>query len=193
MRQKKELNLLIILKSIALKCHLAPTMKRKAANALSTLNNPLIILSMSIISILIMVQLIVRIKMCLVKTTRQLLSIKKTLQRSRRSAPRPRPKRLQPIWPIYRNNAAFSIRERSRQHIIVFVFWISQMLQKLQSQKRGPARSPPPFLIFQTSLIFLIQITLILILFFRKAQISLIELPNPLRIVKASLQLLYIL
>ena len=52
---KKELNLLVILKPVALKYFLVPIMNEKVNNALSILNNPLVILNIFIINAHVMV------------------------------------------------------------------------------------------------------------------------------------------
>ncbi len=86
--------MLVILKPAVLKCYLISIIKKKAASVLLTLNSLSAILSAFIINVPIIVYLIVRIKTCLVKTTRWLLNVRRVPWRSRRSAPRPRLKRL---------------------------------------------------------------------------------------------------
>ncbi len=147
-------------------------------------------LSAFITSISITVQLIVRIKTCPVKTTRWLLNIRRAPQRSRRSAPRPRLKRLQPAWPVCGNSTTSFIREKSRQRVIVFVFQISQIPQKLKSQRHRTVRSLLLSLMSLTFLISLVQTTLILTQLFRKPQVFLVELYKLFRAAKIPSQLL---
>jgi hypothetical protein len=62
---------------VASKCLLILIINEKVISVLSTPNSPPNILSIFVVSIPIMVLLIIRIKMCLAKMIRLLLSIKK--------------------------------------------------------------------------------------------------------------------
>jgi len=56
----------------------------------------------------------VRIKTCPEKTTRWPSIVRKIFWKSRRSAPRPRPKRPWPAWPACGNSAAFFAKKKLR-------------------------------------------------------------------------------
>ncbi len=142
-----------------------------------------------------MVLLIIRIKMCLAKMIRLLLSIKKIPQRSRRSAPRYKPKRLWPTQLIYGNSGVFFKKGKSKWHNMAFnswIIWIQRRLKSLQRRRPGAIRF---LFLFPISWIFppcQVLIILILIPSSRRYQILLIELLKLLKVIKISFQFLYI-